>query len=499
MKSEPELVCDTSALLVDVTENGIYSADGGVLTHHLFSGEVVNTYKLASEDTEHRLIAVNESYCAFTVKDMETNDDLYILNFDSSEIVQLDGVYRNNAFEARIMHVQIYDGAKLHLIVRMNEYDCINDIYYYVPGNSNRSMYIKSNDKDNKKLVISTFPSSYSEYCYPENEYYDRLKMKLLSGEDDFDIYIINPEADWNILNSVLGYQVYEALENYEGISKNIGEMLDGTIDIMTQDGHIFGVPISVSQYYELGISKSAKEYGLPIPDIDWSDADFWELCEAYESRRSNGVYLCNDAVPLGILNHYIQSGIISGRIDKARVAEILVNITRYTKSGVIANEVSREMLSYEFKSMLLYGYYPNYTISDEEAPAGFIKTVKMPSVDGVSCMTVSGLMIANPKSKNKAAAAEFLELVTSKEVAANKSIFSHLNVYYENSVSDILNSLTKGRSVYMFNVTEVNAILNAPDDSGGAELIKKMVTGEMTPEEAADVICKHIQYRYFE
>lgn len=596
--TETELVCDTPASLVDVTENGIYSINCGTLTHHSLSGELINTYTLiGSDDAMYRLMAVNEQYCAFTVKDTEPNDNLYVLNFETAEVIQSDGTFKSGT-DGRIISMQIYNGTDLRLIVRIDEYDheiayritkntvlstrmydesllsCgeydhINDIYYYVPGEGNRSMYVKTNDANNRKLIITTFPSSYTEYCFPkkifctdenfiiwskgnttnkitvadnlkdaetvtilinkknlyqygfdmlslmfnekygkrlivetysDEEYYDRLKMKLLAGEKDFDLYIIDPELDWNILNSVLTYKVYEPLEGYTGVSENLGKMLDGTKDLMTYDRHIFGIPIYIFQYYAFGVSKQMNDFKLPVPDSDWSDSDFWNLCEACETSRHNGTFLCTESLPLYIINSYIQGCIISRSIDKDRLTGIFENLSRYIKSGVIWHSASSEELGYELGGMLIFGYYPNYNMADEETPAGYLRTLKSPSVDGVSCMTVTSWTIMNPKSEHKEAAGEFLEIVTSEEAASDTDIFKHMNVYYKNSVSNILNELTKGRSAYMFNVVEVSAMLNAPETyPGGKDLIRNMVTGAITPEEAADIICNHIRYKYFE
>ena len=102
----------------------------------------------------------------------------------------------------------------------------------------------------------------------------DKLKIKLLAGDNDFDIY---PAEGYHLR---LDYPMYEPLEGYDCITEQFDLMYDEIRQICTQDGHIFGVASRIDVNNNVMQCNDAlfEELGLEIPEYGWTYEDFYEL-----------------------------------------------------------------------------------------------------------------------------------------------------------------------------------------------------------------------------
>ena len=102
----------------------------------------------------------------------------------------------------------------------------------------------------------------------------DKLKIKLLAGDNDFDIF----RSEGYHLR--LDYPMYEPLDGYDCITEQFDLMYDEIRQICTHDGHIFGVAIRIDVNNNVMQCNDAlfEELGLEIPEYGWTYEDFYEL-----------------------------------------------------------------------------------------------------------------------------------------------------------------------------------------------------------------------------
>lgn len=114
----------------------------------------------------------------------------------------------------------------------------------------------KSEIDDGSKLVVVVSRSDVTEE-YDEDyditvdmKYYngglftDKMRLKMLAGDNDYDVVLL--EGDTTLLPQILKYDLYLHLENYDNITSGFDKMIDGLDELMTYNGHLFGIPYVV-------------------------------------------------------------------------------------------------------------------------------------------------------------------------------------------------------------------------------------------------------------
>ena len=117
---------------------------------------------------------------------------------------------------------------------------------------------------------------------YAHDKFVDNLRLKLLAGDDDYDVVMLE-HAD-ELLASILNYNLYLPLEAYDSISSGFDKYFDGVRDVMSYDGHIFGIPYYLTAY---GLTTEG-DTGSTLDKLstDYTLDDFWKLCEEFGSSR---------------------------------------------------------------------------------------------------------------------------------------------------------------------------------------------------------------------
>ena len=304
----------------------------------------------------------------------------------------------------------------------------------------------------------------------------DKLKLKLLAGEGDFDLYIGAMQDGGVYLTNtlILDYPVYEPLENFPQIMEQMDGLFEDVVRLCSHDGHIFGIP---SSFYITNTMLSydaelLEELGVTLPDADWTLADFYNLAKEV---RSEGLYLSFN-LPLSLWDYMHQyfdpygSGTLN---DDGTVLREYLTIEKkmYDEDLVypgIWRDAHEEIEKGELRFLL------------DNTTTGFIwnrwDVILPPSFNGERIYTVNNpYLIMNPKSQNKNAAAtviaEYLNPENRMQTQANwgeyiykdMSVYEHSAVYYvnfeevwdnadEENRARLLKEVEENRAEYMTN-----------------------------------------------
>ena len=392
------------------------------------------------------------------------------------------------------------------------------------------SVYGKPNQTEENTLTVlysadqitdeARYFAARTDFCidivtYDAARFGDALRMKLLAGDTDFDVVYMG-EAGAALTPSVLNYNLFLPLENYETLTSNMELYMDGVTDLMTWNGHLYGVPHLVSAF-AVEVSEKYAEKGLPaIPDA-WTQEDFWNICEtAADTLRGNQVIARSNIIWRILLIPIIEEGVADGRIDSDAVLTLMQNLKTYTDAGIMSTKgAGYEVLMDPVNIPADLRFVPN--VSEEST------LVSPPLYNGRKYGFVGGYVFVNHLTEKPDLAVRYLELITSPDnlrlVTNDKSLMlKDSDGYYTRSWGG---RHTEGErnvfNVENYILSEENRRINDAADSvmrgicpslyamdegftdAVRDIVDRMLTGEITPETAADEIIREAEYRFME
>ncbi len=350
---------------------------------------------------------------------------------------------------------------------------------------------------------------------YPVTEYADRLRMKLLAGEEDMDIIYATNCEEGDLLSAILRYQLYQPLENYASITENFSVFADGVKEYMTYEGHLIGVP------YQFGtqgfiVTEEYKELGLPVPETDWTLDDFFAICEEAAEFCGNDVAL--SPLPQSwIIKSLIQNSYTGGTVDYDLILDTVAKIYHYYKEGLFASYRNVETFLLNDRVNIPAQSWTHY--SSEY----FSTVVPVPTVDGKRYAPLSSFTFIYEKSLNVDLAVKYLTMLSSENFAAKiddgKTYFmkdpsSCFYLIWEDGWSGQYEKFTwnkepeklrgdNGKLVELtsevFPGTSIQTIDDSETDKKLNEIFDQLFMDAITVEEATEMIVSFVKYRYFE
>lgn len=287
------------------------------------------------------------------------------------------------------------------------------------------------------------------------SEFNERLRMKLLAGERDYDIVYLD-NAD-KLLPYLLKYSLYLPLEDYSEINAGFGNYIDGIKDVMSYDGHIYGLPYSISGY-ALALSDQFYSGGLSVPSTDFTIEDFWNLCEAAEQNPGGKTLTMDSRLFIESMQNIIEDGAAKGELDKIAIKDFIDNFMKYRDAGVLGGWQREPMALENTQPFVNDKVYTSYDESYREL-RGY------PSPDGRQYYTVKSMIYANSLTENRENAIKYLSMLMSEdygpETAIGKSyLWKDSSAYFK----------------YEFNGFDFFAASDAVPDDGAYEWIKSPV-----------------------
>ena len=270
----------------------------------------------------------------------------------------------------------------------------------------------------------------------------DKLKVKLLAGDNDFDLYVgaMQDGGDYLTNTLILDYPVYEPLENFPQITEQTNGLFEDVVRLCRHDGHIFGIPFCffISNTILSYDAELASELGVTLPDPDWTLADFYNLAKEV---RSDGVYLSFN-LPLSLWDYMHQyfdpygSGTLND--DGTALKEYLTIYKKMYDEDLLYPGIWRDASEAVKKGEIRFLF--------DNAESEFIwnhkDVILPPSFIGERIYTVNNpYLIMNPNSQNKNAAAAVIAAYLDPEnrmlTKANwgSYIYKDMSVYEHSAV----------------------------------------------------------------
>lgn len=353
--------------------------------------------------------------------------------------------------------------------------------------------------------------------AYAADTYGDRLRMRLLAGEDDFDIVYFD-DLCASMLPAILNYSLYMPLEGFDSITKGFEQYMDGVQDVMTHDGHIIGIPFTMTEYC-VYVSENYSALGFPEISNSWTQDDFWAVCEAAVGKLDGKTPIFNVVEERILLYPIIQYGAITSNISYDDILAFTQNLKKYTEAGVLGSggisaEVSNAIVPAQSSGWMW-----------QTGEDGML--VSAPLYKGKKYAVVTDFIFANAKTKNPQLAAEYLTYMLDKsgELRSGLSyLLEDTNAYYERIWTDEVMKKFDNSPYPLNTWTRVPCEINttaawitgsgsaaiagselAPYDADGTfmtlmqQLLNSMLADEISPEEAAKQIYDEACYRYME
>lgn len=165
---------------------------------------------------------------------------------------------------------------------------------------------------------------------YPKRDFNQRLRMKMLAGDRDFDIVYEQDGAE--MLNPLLQNSLYLPLENDAEIVNNFHKnYTDGVEEIMTADGHLWGIPYhlvaSALIYTEDGIGLDTEK----ILREGWTEDEYWAAVDASGEPVTN--------ITLHILLNHADDALLAGHFDRDRIVHTFTEMKKRADSGKLWND----------------------------------------------------------------------------------------------------------------------------------------------------------------
>lgn len=347
---------------------------------------------------------------------------------------------------------------------------------------------------------------------YAHDKFVENLRVKLLAGDDDYDVVMLE-HAD-ELLASILNYNLYLPLEAYDSISSGFDKYFDGVRDVMSYDGHIFGIP-----YYLTVEGFTSEDNTIDKLSSDYTLDDFWKLCEEFGSSRLMFCTTLTNHKPFYyIISSILEDGMRKGDISRDTILECIETYMKYRKAGSLnLNPPGDGPLR------IIGGIGGTLDAKFDERKYKGLRS--LPTYDGKRYFNIKSMAYINSKTKNTDFAVQYLSLLVSDDylswgndyqksyLANDKDSYFYLSLG-ENKVENEYKKIkvpageddymSRG-NVFLVDNGEDIFVNAAPRIYTGSleEMINEVYDGlnegKLTAEEAADKIYSEASYQLME
>ena len=241
---------------------------------------------------------------------------------------------------------------------------------------------------------------------YAHDKFVDNLRLKLLAGDDDYDVVMLE-HAD-ELLASILNYNLYLPLETYDSISSGFDKYFDGVRDVMSYDGHIFGIP-----YYLTVEGFTSEDNTIDKLSSDYTLDDFWKLCEEFGSSRLMFCTTLTNHKPFYcIISSILEDGMRKGDISRDTILECIETYMKYRKAGSLnLNPPGDGPLR------IIGGIGGTLASNFDERKYKGLRS--LPTYDGKRYVNIESMAYINSKTKNTDFAVQYLSMLVSDDYLA--------------------------------------------------------------------------------
>lgn len=347
---------------------------------------------------------------------------------------------------------------------------------------------------------------------YAHDKFVENLRVKLLAGDDDYDVVMLE-HAD-ELLASILNYNLYLPLETYDSISSGFDGCFDGVRDVMSYNGHIFGIP-----YYLTVEGFTSEDNTIDKLSTDYTLDDFWKLCEEFGSSRLMFCTTLTNHKPFYyIISSILEDGMRKGDISRDTILECIETYMKYRKAGSLNLNPPGD------GPLRIIGGIGG-TLSSNFDERDYKGLRSLPTYDGKRYVNIESMAYINSKTKNTDLAVQYLSMLVSDDYLAwiteyQKSYLAKdkdsyfcfssepnklENEYRRTKLSGEENFYMRGCNPFLVNNGEDIFVNAAPRIYTGSledminEVYDGLNEGKLTAEEAADKIYSEASYQLME
>ena len=347
---------------------------------------------------------------------------------------------------------------------------------------------------------------------YAHDKFVENLRLKLLAGDDDYDVVMLE-HAD-ELLASIINYNLYLPLEDYDSISSGFDQYFDGVRDVMSYDGHIFGIP-----YYLTVEGFTSENDTIDKLSPDYTLDDFWNFCEEFGSSR---IMFCtpltNHKPFYYIISSILEDGMRNGDISRDTILDCIETYMKYRKAGSLNLDPPGD------GPLRIIGGIGG-TLSSNFDEREYKGLRSLPTYDGKRYVNIESMAYINSKTKNTDFAVQYLSMLVSDDylawiteyqksyLAKDKDSYFYLslgenkvaNGYKKIKVTGEENVYMRGCNPFLVENGEDLFVNAAPRIHTGSledminEVYDGLNEGKLTEEEAADKIYSEASYQLME
>ncbi len=241
---------------------------------------------------------------------------------------------------------------------------------------------------------------------YAHDKFVENLRVKLLAGDDDYDVVMLE-HAD-ELLASILNYNLYLPLETYDSISSGFNKYFDGVRDVMSYDGHIFGIP-----YYLTVEGFTSENDTIDKLNPDYTLDDFWSFCEESGSSRIMFCTTLTNHKPFYyIISSILEDGMKKGDISPDTILECIETYMKYRKAGSLNLNPPGD------GPLRIIGGIGG-TLSSNFDERDYKGLRSLPTYDGKRYVNIESMAYINSKTKNADFAVQYLSMLVSDDYLA--------------------------------------------------------------------------------
>ncbi len=229
----------------------------------------------------------------------------------------------------------------------------------------------------------------------PAENFEDKLTLKLMTGDTDFDLYWLSDVSSSSALSAILDKNQYLPLPDSILTDSAIPAGADA---MFRDDSSIFGVPMQMAYYFIDVDAELFAAHGLTVPDDTWTAADLWSLCDEVRELDEE-LYVFGDLMEISA--YLLREWIETEPENKGTLAELAEKIAGYR--DVLGTPVNSGG-TYDYTASGLLKITWNKALPSDEV---FENAVPYPRYHDSAPyrFQVSALLLANPYTENKDAA----------------------------------------------------------------------------------------------
>lgn len=227
----------------------------------------------------------------------------------------------------------------------------------------------------------------------PQEAWSEKLLLKLMAQDSDFDLYwIADPSAD-TVLASILDKNRYcpmsDDLFDKEGIPF-------GAVGMFRDEGNLYGFPMDLSCWLIEVDRELFDTHGLTVPEEGWTADDLWNLCGEVR-KLGTDLYVFGDAMEISA--YLVQEWLETEPEDQQSLLKLAQNIE--TNADVLGAPINPGE-EYRYDTPALLNITWRKSLPTDEL---YENTLPYPRYreDTPQRFRVNGLLMVNPDSENTA------------------------------------------------------------------------------------------------